>query len=314
MKILILGATGLLGSSLKSVLDKDHNHLLIPSRQVLDLTISNDIEQYLRVCKPDIIINCAARVGGLYSQIRLPASYLHDNLIITDCIFEAVKNASPSSFLINFLSTCCFPASVSYPITPEQLHMGPPHHTNSSYSYAKRMIDIYAQSYYSEFGISSALFILGNLFGPHDNFGDPENAHVIPSLISKAHAARKAGNKSYEIYGDGKPLREFLYVEDASKCISLYLSTIESGQEPEVLLFSNPNEVSILNLATLIGKIVSPSNPLTVTTSSESEQGQLKKPSDTSAKLQKLFGNEDFTPLEESLRTVYKSYIDYYTD
>jgi GDP-L-fucose synthase len=275
-----------------------------------DLKIPGKLTKFIAENSIDTVINCAAKVGGLYSQMKLPASYLHQNLLLTDSLYESVSKSCPSAFLVNFLSTCCFPTTVSYPISTEQLHAGPPHHTNASYSYAKRMIDIYAQAYYREHKVSSTLFVFGNLFGKYDNFIDPENAHVIPSLIVKAHNALKFGHTSFEIFGDGAPLREFLYVDDASKCVSLYLETIVNGQAPEILLFSNPNEISIFKLSNLIAKIVSPANPLEVIKTPVVDQGQLRKPSETSAKLLNFFRHDDFTSLEEALREVYVFYAE----
>jgi GDP-L-fucose synthase len=309
MKILLLGSTGLLGNSISNSLlrNKDYT-ILAPSRSQLDASNVEALRNYLFQTEPDTIINCAARVGGLYSQINYPASYLHENILVTDSLYEATRLSHSSAFIINFLSTCCFPATVDYPISPNQLHNGPPHHTNSSYSYAKRMIDVYAQSYYREYGISSTTFVLGNLFGKHDHFSDPQNAHVIPSLIAKAHAAVQSRENSFEILGDGSPLREFLYADDAAECISLFLKTFDRLQKPNLLLFSNPNEISILELAKIIGKIASPSNPLAVKQTSVESQGQARKPSQTSVQLLQLFKPEMFTPFEHAIMEVYSFY------
>ena len=314
MKILLLGSTGLLGNSLATILLQSNKHSIqMPSRDELDVSNSSILAKYLSENKPDIILNCAARVGGLYSQINQPARYLHDNILLIDSLYEATRMASSNTHIISFLSTCCFPVNVDYPITPSQLHNGSPHYTNSSYSYAKRMSDVYAQAYYRECGITSTIFILGNLFGKNDHFHDPQNAHVIPALIVKAHAAVESGQNSLEIFGDGSPLREFLFADDAAKCISLFLDTLGRDQEPELLLFSNPREVSIFDLASLIARIASPDTPLAIKKTTVESQGQNKKPSQTSAKLTRLFKPEMFTPLEEALRQVYTVYVGSYS-
>jgi GDP-L-fucose synthase len=311
MIILILGATGLLGSSLSSLfLQQNKNSILTPGRDEVDASNISQMVSYLSKTNPDIILNCAARVGGLYSQINHPASYLHDNILLLDSLYESARIASPNSHIVNFLSTCCFPVNVEYPISTDQLHNGPPHYTNGSYSYAKRMSDVYAQAYYREYGVNSTIFILGNLFGKNDHFHDPQNAHVIPSLIVKAHAAVQSGQSSFEIFGDGSPLREFLYADDAARCISLYLETLDRELEPELLLFSNQHEVSIYDLASLIATIASPNNQLRITTTTVATQGQLKKPSQNSAKLASLFSPEMYTPLDEALSKVYTAYAD----
>ena len=311
-KVLIFGSSGLLGSSIFSLFQgKSSYDILAPSKSELNLFDYHSVEKYIEIHRPNFLINCAAKVGGLYSQIRQPATYLQQNISITNNIFNAVYSVSSNTHIINFMSTCCFPISVKYPITEDQLHEGPPHETNYSYSYAKRMIEIYSSSFFKEFKISSTNFIFGNLFGLNDHFNNPNDAHVIPALIVKAFKAIDDKTFSFQILGDGTPLREFLYANDAAKIVYAYLDKMPDLNGSKTLLFSNPNAVTIFNLASMISKTVSPDKDIMVVKEASTDPGQSQKPSKSSQTLTELQDFE-FTPLGVALDEVVKHYLKYY--
>ena len=290
MKILVLGSTGLLGSAIVETLSSiSFLEVHAPTRNSLILGRSTDLYKHLQTNEYDLLINCAARVGGLYSQIKQPAAYLSENLIILDDIYTSVSAiTSTKPRIINFMSTCIFPADVDFPIEPSKLHNGPPHATNSSYSHAKRLNQVYSDAFFSEYGIFSTTFILGNLFGPRDHFKTPKDSHVIPSLITKAFEAVRNSSESISIMGNGRPVREFLYVYDAAHLIRNYLLSelfTSKSQGSSLLLFSNHDSISILQLAQMICELISPHKQMSIIASSDEDLGQHEKPSVTSKEL-----------------------------
>ena len=312
MIILLFGSSGLLGSSILNLFSCQPNLTVVnPSRTEVDLTSSIlDLQRYIDSVSPDIIINCAGKIGGLYSQIKLPADYLAVNVSILNNLFQATCASTKRPHIINFLSTCCFPVDVTYPITPEQLHAGPPHSTNSSYSFAKRLVDTYSSAFYNQHSLLSSTFILGNLFGQHDHFSSPETAHVIPSLIMKSFRAVEDQSYVLPIQGNGAPLREFLYANDVASMLLSYIVSPLINTYSTPYLFSNHNEISILDLASKIANLVSPDHPIRVQPQSLSDIGQLQKPSCSSPELIAL--DIPFTPLETALSDVITHYRHYH--
>jgi GDP-L-fucose synthase len=302
MKVLLLGSTGLLGSAIREVLTEDSLiDLDCPPRSTLALGKGQEFKDYILNKPCDVIINCAARVGGLYSQIRSPATYLSDNIAVVNDLYSSTSKLPSKPHIINFASTCIFPVDIQYPIEPSKLHLGPPHDTNGSYSYAKRMVDIYAKAYSVEYNINSTTFILGNLFGPHDHFSSPNDAHVIPSLIVKAF--KSVSDKSYtlSIMGDGSPLREFLFSYDAANLVRNYLGSgiIFNDRPDRTYLFSNHDAISIYELSQLIVRLVWPSTPIGIRRSSTKDKGQHKKPSRTSDYINSIL--PQLTPIDVAL-------------
>jgi len=253
-----------------------------------------------------LIINCAGRVGGLYSQLNKPVDYLTDNIGIIDSIYSAAIHVQGKVRIINFASTCIFPVESTYPLTESQLHDGPPHESNESYSYAKRLTTVYARACFRQYGILSTTFILGNLFGPNDNFNQPEDAHVIPALMMKAHNIKTGGFKSLKMKGSGKPIREFLYSKDAADMVVKYIdSQLYRGEAKDnIYLYSNHEEITIMGLARLILDVVGVDKRTKIDVEDVSDPGQLKKPSRTSSALKEL--NPTLTEFRQALAETYE--------
>ena len=207
-KILITGSKGLVGSQFIGDeyirTTSDEYNLKIPSESDMLLKQHNDISG---------VIHCAARVGGLGESIAKKGEFFYDNLMINTNVIESARKFKIEK-LVAFLSTCSFPNDVNYPLTEEKIHNGPPHHTNESYSYAKRMVDIQIKSYREQYGLQYKTVIPTNIYGINDNF-DISNGHVIPSLIHKCYLSRE-NNTPLHIWGSGEPLREFIYNKDVA--------------------------------------------------------------------------------------------------
>ena len=286
-KVMVTGGSGLVGSQFKS------DQFLKISSKDLDLLDKNSIGDFLRKNKEiDSIIHCAAKVGGVHGNMKYPADFTYQNLMMNTQLIEEARLAGISK-LISFASTCVFPDSVEYPLTPDKIHLGPPHHSNYGYAYAKRMAEIQIQSYREQYGLNYFSVIPCNIYGPGDNY-NLENGHVIPSLIHKFFLAQKS-NKDVEIWGSGNPLREFIYSEDVARLTELLLENYTEGTP---VILSTGQEISIKEVSYMIADIMSFKGNIIFDTSKP--EGQHRKPSDNSA-IKKMFPDFQFTSVKAGL-------------
>jgi GDP-L-fucose synthase len=207
MNTLVTGGSGLVGSAI--------NAKFKPPRSELDLLGSPDtIYEYIKDNNIDSIVHCAAKVGGVGANQDNLGDFFHQNItmntVLLDCAYKAGVNK-----VVSFMSTCIFPDDATYPLTPSQIHMGEPHPSNYGYAYAKRMLEVQSRAYRDQYGCNFITVIPCNIYGPNDNF-DLESGHVIPALIHKCFLA-KENNTNFEVWGTGKPYREFIYSKDVAK-------------------------------------------------------------------------------------------------
>jgi GDP-L-fucose synthase len=297
-KILVTGGSGLVGSQFKS-----KNYKRISSKD-LNLLDQKSIKDYLESNKEiDSIIHCAARVGGVKANMEYPAEFTYENLKMNTGIIEEAKNAGIKN-LVCFSSTCVFPDKVEYPLSPDKIHLGPPHPSNYGYAYAKRMADTQIQSYREQYGVNYFSVIPCNIYGPNDNY-HLEDAHVVPSLIHKFYLAKERG-EDVTIWGSGSPLREFIYSEDVARLVEILLETYKDASP---VILSTSNEISIKDLVYLIADIYGHKGKIIWDTSKP--EGQYRKPSDNSV-IKELAPNFKFTPIEEGLRKSIEWFIENY--
>ena len=244
MNILVTGGSGLVGSQFKG-----NSYQKISSKD-LNLLDQKSISDYLnKNPQIDSIIHCAARVGGVKANMEYPAEFTYENLKMNTGIIEEAKNAGIKN-LVCFSSTCVFPDKVEYPLTPDKIHLGPPHPSNYGYAYAKRMADIQIQSYRDQYGLNYFSVIPCNIYGPNDNY-HLEDGHVVPSLIHKFYLAKK-NNQDITIWGSGSPLREFIYSEDVANLVEILLETYRDASP---VILSSGNKIIIKYLFYLIADI-----------------------------------------------------------
>lgn len=293
---LVTGATGLLGSEIMA-LTSDSIGL---STKNFDLTEPGKLRLHPDG-KFDTVIHCAARVGGVKANTDNVADFFDDNVRMNMNVLEACKHDGLK--LVSVLSTCIYPDApyVKYPLTEDQLHMGPPHSSNFGYAYAKRMLEVQSRAYRQQFGCNFISVIPNNLYGPNDNY-DLNSGHVIPALIRKFHEAKIYGYDHVDIWGSGKPIREFTFARDAAKII-LWLAENYDGAEP--INIGNPDWVSIETLAYMIAEEVGYEGGGNFDRSKP--DGQYEKPS-SNAKLLSLGWKGEYTPLREGLRETIKSF------
>lgn len=284
MKKLITGGTGLIGSAFLSG-DK-----LSSSVDIRDYSQIND---FIQNTKPDVVIHAAAKVGGLGANMRYPADFYDDNILMNHNIIKACYKNNVKK-LVCFLSTCVFPDKVEYPLEENKIELGPPHHSNFAYAYAKRMAEIQIRAYNQQHGTKYFSVIPCNVYGPKDNF-NLENGHVIPSLIHKCYIAKNT-NSDFEVWGDGSPLREFIYSEDVANIVDVL---IDKYEDTDPVIISNPKEYSIQEAVDLIVDYMDFKG--NVVWLKHKPNGQYRKPS-SNKKLLSIIGDYKFTTLEEGLK------------
>lgn len=251
MKILIFGGNGMVGSSLTKILKNNNNFesVVSSSRKDTDLFSYDSTLQKIEYEKPDVIVNCAAKVGGIVANNSLPTEFIIENLKINLNILEVLKKYNAIRF-INLGSSCIYPLGAKIPITEDQIMTGKLEPTNSPYAMAKLSAIEIGNSLSRQYGNKVLNLMPTNLYGPNDNFSE-DSSHVIPGLISKFHNAKINNKKSVSVWGSGKPLREFLHVDDLSAAIEfLVLNDIFEG----IYNVGSNHEVSIKELAELIKK------------------------------------------------------------
>ena len=287
-KVLVTGGSGLVGRCFEA-----DRFIKTQSRENLNLLDRDKISNVLSILKPEGIIHCAAKVGGVKGNMEYPADFTYQNLMMNTSLIEEARIAGVKK-LISFASTCVFPDKVEYPLTPDKIHLGPPHSSNYGYAYAKRMAEIQIQSYRQQYGLNYFSVIPCNIYGPGDNYS-LENGHVIPSLIHKFYIAQESG-EDVTIWGSGSPLREFIFSKDVAKLTELLYDNYTEG-EPVIL--SSSTEISIRDLVHLIAEIFDFKRNIKFDTSKP--EGQFRKPSDNSV-IKNMFSDFSFTPIEEGLK------------
>ena len=208
MKILVTGGSGMVGKSLKKILP-EATYL---SSKECDLKNEEEVKSLMNNNEFDTVIHLAAKVGGIIDNINKPDDYFVDNIQMNTNIVKWSRITGVKRF-IGILSTCIYPDKViSYPMTEDMLHQGPPTPTNFSYGYAKRCLAVQIDACNKQYGTKYQYLTPCNLYGENDKFGD--NSHFIAALVKKIVKMEKDGNSTLELFGTGKPLRQFMYSDD----------------------------------------------------------------------------------------------------
>ena len=299
--VLILGSTGLVGSNLYKKYKETYpeKNILTPNRNQLNLTNLNDTIEYLLTNKPDLVFLCAAKVGGIKANNESKATFITQNLkiqtnVIEGCFLSGVKK------LVFLGSSCIYPKYCDIPIKEDYLMSGKLEPTNDAYAIAKIAGIKMCQSYRDQYNKDYISVMPCNLYGPGDNF-DLNNSHVLPALIRKFHEAKKNNLETVEIWGTGKPMREFLYVEDLADAL-IFLS--ENYSSEEIINVGTGEDISIKSLAQLIAKELKYDGDIIF--NSNYPDGTMRKVMDIS-KISSI-GWKPKTSLEEGIRKTYEYY------
>jgi len=252
LKILIFGSKGMVGSSISRILEQDSKYeLILSNREKTDLFNLNDTKKLIKEIRPDVVINAAAKVGGIYANNTQRFSFIIDNLKINMNILESCKPFSEIK-VINLGSSCIYPLNAPNPITEEQFMNGKLEPTNSPYAMAKLSSIEIGNSMTMEFGHEIINLMPTNLYGPHDYFSD-SNSHVIPGLMQRMHKAKIKNEQEFLIWGSGNPLREFLHVDDLARAIK---KVIEVKTNESLINVGSSEEISIKTLAESLKNVI----------------------------------------------------------
>ena len=289
MRLLVTGSNGLVGYALQKIAP---NNTIFISRKDADLTQFQETLKIFKKYEPTHVIHLAAQVGGMGANMTYPGTFFRNNILINTNVLEACKNVGTKK-IISFLSTCIFPDNAVYPLTEDQLHLGPPHESNFAYAYAKRMLEVQSRAYKKEFGLETLNVVGTNIYGPNDNF-NLQNSHVLAALIHKCFLAKQK-NEDLTIWGSGKPLREFVLSDDIAKII---LHLIENYNGDGIVNLSSGIENSITEVANIIANELDFNGNLIF--DSTKSDGQHRKPSDNS-KLKSIISDFNFTTVNEGI-------------
>jgi|TARA_Y100000361_G_scaffold150795_1_gene167038 GDP-L-fucose synthase len=297
MGIMVTGGSGLVGSTINA-------DIKLSSKDA-DLRNWNETISIFEKYKPDEVIHCAGKVGGVGSNMNYKGEFFYDNIMINTNVLEACRITGVKK-VVSFLSTCIFPDDIEYPLTEKKIHIGEPHNSNYAYAYAKRMLDIQSRAYKEQYGVNYTCVIPTNIYGPNDNF-NLENGHVLPALIHKCYLAKK-NNTDFVVWGSGKPLREFIYSEDVGRLTEWALNNYE---EEEPIIFSTSDEISIGNVAEMVVYYMGFKGKLIL--DDEKPDGQFRKPSDNS-KLKSYLPDFEFTPIDKGIEKSVNWFVENYEE
>ena len=297
VRFLVTGGAGFLGSFVVEALRARGDEVVVPRSRDTDLVDGAAVRRLFAEAKPEVVIHLAAQVGGIGANQRNPARFFYDNLMMgTQVIHEAWRAGVRK--LVAAGSICAYPGFARPPFREDEIWDGYPEPTNAPYGLAKKMLLVQSEAYRAQYGFNSAVVFPVNLYGPRDNF-DLETSHVIPALIRKIDSAVRSGAGEVQLWGDGTPTREFLYVEDAAEGILKAADGYDSSQPVNL---GSGREISIRALAELIARamnytgrfVFDPSKP----------NGQLRRVLDVSRARERL-GWTARTSLEDGLaRTI----------
>ncbi len=312
-KIYIAGHRGLVGSAIvKNLQSKGYTNLIYKTHKELDLTNQNAVAKFFEDEKPEYVILAAAKVGGIVANNTYRADFIYENLAIqNNVIHQSYLNGVNKLLFLG--STCIYPKNAPQPMPEDCLLTGTLEYTNEPYAIAKIAGIKMCESYNLQYGTNFISVMPTNLYGPNDNF-DLETSHVLPALLRKMHEAKLNNSSQVEIWGSGKPRREFLYSEDmADACVFI----LESRNFKDTYEETNPEirnthinigtgvDISIKELAFTIKEIVGYDGELYFNdTKPDGTMIKLTNPS----KLHAL-GWKHKVELEDGIRTIYKWYL-----
>ncbi len=257
-RIFVAGHNGLAGSAIVRRLEKEDCKVITVEKKIVNLLDRNQINKFFQNQKPEIVINAAGKVGGIAANINYPLDFIQDNITIQDNIFRASYDVKVKK-LVFLGSSCIYPSNSKQPIKEGYLMKGNLESSNEYYALAKIVGIKTCEAYNKQFNCDFITVMPTNLYGANDNF-NAETSHVPAALIDKFHNAKLHNHKSVVIWGDGKPYREFMHVDDfADACIFI----LKKYKKKSIINIGTGEDISIKDFAILImntvgynGKIV----------------------------------------------------------
>jgi len=297
-RILVTGGHGFLGSHVvRRLAHAGCRDVTVPTRAEADLRDPLAVERLLHACRPEVVIHCAAVVGGIGGNRERPGEFCYDNLVMGAHLLEYSRRIGVGKF-VGLGTICAYPRDTPVPFREEALWDGYPEPTNAPYGLAKKMLLVQGQAYRAQYGFNAIHLLPVNLYGPGDDF-DTATSHVIPALIRRCVEGVAAGVREITVWGDGSATREFLFVEDAADAI---VRATAHYDEPEPVNIGSGTEIAIRDLAHLIAEATGFTG--TLRWDETQPAGQPRRRLDTS-RARRLFGFEATTAFTDGLaRTV----------
>jgi len=252
--ILVTGGSGFLGSRIvKFLQEKGVKDIIVPRSDSCDL---RKAENCAKITKDvDIVFHAAGNVGGIGYNKEHPASVFFDNIMMDTLMMEESRKNEVKKFIATG-TVCSYPKFAAIPFSEEKIWDGYPEETNASYGLSKKMMIVQSEAYKQEYNFKSIVLVQTNLYGPEDNF-DLNTSHVIPALIKKIYDAKVSGQSEIELWGDGSPSRDFLYVDDAAQAAIL---AAERYEKSEPINIGSGREITIKELVELIKNLMNADN------------------------------------------------------
>ena len=315
LKIYIAGHNGMVGNALvKHLNKKGYKKILVNTRKELNLLNQNKVFEFIKKKKPNVIINCAGRVGGILANSSFPVEFLNENILIQLNLINGAY-ANNISHLINLGSSCIYPKNSKQPIKENYLLTSKLEKTNEAYALAK-IVGLKACNFYNEqYGTSYLTLMPCNMYGPKDNF-DIKNSHFIPALIKKFIDSKHNNKKKVEIWGSGLPKREIMHVDDLASAITFILEKKLSNNK-KLLKYIKSNslinvgsgqEYTIKKFAEIIKKLTNTKKKLSF--NRKYPDGTMRKVLDN--KIIKNLGWKSKINLINGLRSTIESYKSHY--
>ncbi len=300
-KVYVAGHSGMVGSAvLRNLASNGCTNVVTRPSDELDLTRGEAVDQFFAEQRPDVVINAAARVGGIHANSTYPAEFIHNNLAIALNVVQAGYRFGVKRML--FLgSSCIYPREAPQPMKEDYLLSGPLELTNEAYAIAKIAGLKLCQYYRKQYGVLFHSAMPTNLYGPGDNY-HPDNSHVIPGLIRRFHDAKQTGAPSVAMWGTGTPRREFLYVDDVA---SAFWHLLQLDDPPDIVNVGCGEDLTIAELAEKVAATVGYEGQLTYDTSKP--DGTMLKRLDVSRIT--ATGWRPAFALDDGLRLAYKDFL-----
>jgi len=291
-RVTVTGGGGFLGRAVTGMLDELGAAVSAPPSSEYDMRVPQAARGAIEGA--EVVIHLAARVGGIGFNLRNPGPLVYDNLMMGANVFEQGRLAEVGK-LVAACSVCAYPKFVEVPFSEDALWSGYPEESNAPYGLAKRMLIVLSDAYRRDYGFSSVVPVIANLYGPYDNF-DLENSHVIAAMVRKFVEAAERGEPQVMLWGTGKPTREFLYVDDAARALLLMAERYDSSEPVNI---GTGQETSIRGLAETIAAATGFEGEIVWDTSRP--DGQPRRALDVS-RAERGFGFRAEVPLDEGIR------------